>query len=76
MITGPASRIYEIRDILLDAKLNVIDDWEVLRSRWAQLLPRERTIVMLRFFRGFTHIQIAVGLSQVLRQTLTLLQTV
>jgi hypothetical protein len=32
--------------------------------------------VTLRFFRGFTHAQIAVGLSQVLRQTLTLLQTV
>jgi hypothetical protein len=37
----------------LDTEPNVIGDREVLRSPWAQL-PRERTILTLRLFRGFT----------------------
>jgi RNA polymerase sigma-B factor len=65
----------------LHAGLDVIDDREVLRPLLAQLPPRERTILTLRFFRGLTQTQIAeqVGLSQMhvsrlLRQTLTSLQ--
>jgi RNA polymerase sigma-B factor len=65
----------------LDAELEVIDDREVLRPLLAQLPPRERTILALRFFRGLTQTQIAeqVGMSQMhvsrlLHQTLTSLQ--
>jgi RNA polymerase sigma-B factor len=64
----------------LDGELDLIDDRETLRLVLAQLTPRDRTILMLRFFRGLTQTQIAeqVGLSQmqvsrVLRQTLTLI---
>jgi RNA polymerase sigma-B factor len=65
----------------LDGELDLIDDREALRSVLAQLTPRERTILALRFFRDLTQTQIAehVGLSQmhvsrVLRQTLAFLQ--
>ena len=65
----------------LEGELDLIDDREALRSLLAQLTPRERTILALRFFRGLTQTQIAehVGVSQmhvsrVLRQTLTFLQ--
>ena len=64
----------------LDGELDLIDDRETLRPLLAQLTPRDRTILTLRFFRGLTQTQIAeqVGLSQmhvsrVLRQTLTLI---
>jgi RNA polymerase sigma-B factor len=65
----------------LDEELEAIDDREALRPLLAQLPPRERTILALRFFRGLTQTQIAeqVGMSQMhvsrlLRQTLTSLQ--
>ena len=65
----------------LDNELAVIEDREALRPLLAQLSPRERTILVLRFFRQLTQTQIAeqVGISQmhvsrVLRQTLALLQ--
>jgi RNA polymerase sigma-B factor len=65
----------------LDQELEAIDDREALRPLLAQLPPRERTILALRFFRGLTQTQIAeqVGMSQMhvsrlLRQTLTSLQ--
>ncbi len=65
----------------LDAELDSIEDREALRPLLAQLAPRDRTILALRFFRQRTQTQIAeqVGLSQmhvsrVLRQTLTFLQ--
>ena len=61
----------------LDADLAVIEDREALRPLLAELAPRERTILALRFFRQLTQTQIAeqVGISQmhvsrVLRQTL------
>lgn len=61
----------------LDTELALIDDREALRPLLAELAPRERTILVLRFFREFTQTQIAeqVGISQmhvsrVLRQTL------
>jgi RNA polymerase sigma-B factor len=59
----------------------LIDDREALRPLLAELAPRERTILALRFFRQLTQTQIAeqVGISQmhvsrVLRQTLEFLQ--
>jgi RNA polymerase sigma-B factor len=65
----------------LDAELALIDDREALRPLLAELAPRERTILVLRFFRQLTQTQIAeqVGISQmhvsrVLRQTLAFLQ--
>jgi RNA polymerase sigma-B factor len=65
----------------LDAELALIDDREALRPLLAELAPRERTILALRFFRQLTQTQIAeqVGISQmhvsrVLRQTLGFLQ--
>jgi RNA polymerase sigma-B factor len=65
----------------LDSELDLIDDREALRPLLAQLAPRERTILALRFFRQLTQTQIAeqVGISQmhvsrVLRQTLAFLQ--
>lgn len=65
----------------LDAELALIDDREALRPLLAELAPRERTILALRFFRQLTQTQIAeqVGISQmhvsrVLRQTLVFLQ--
>jgi RNA polymerase sigma-B factor len=65
----------------LDGELALIDDREALRPLLAQLPPRERTIIALRFFRQLTQTQIAeqVGISQmhvsrVLRQTLAYLQ--
>ncbi|MCA1822072.1 MAG: SigB/SigF/SigG family RNA polymerase sigma factor [Pseudonocardia sp.] len=65
----------------LDEELEAIDDREALRPLLAQLPPRERTILALRFFRGLTQTQIAeqLGMSQMhvsrlLRQTLTSLQ--
>jgi len=65
----------------LEGELDLIDDREALRPLLAQLTPRERTILALRFFRDLTQTQIAehVGVSQmhvsrVLRQTLTFLQ--
>lgn len=64
----------------LDNELALIDDREALRPLLAQLPPRERTIIALRFFRQLTQTQIAeeVGISQmhvsrVLRQTLAYL---
>lgn len=64
----------------LDGELALIDDREALRPLLAQLPPRERTIIALRFFRQLTQTQIAeqVGISQmhvsrVLRQTLVYL---
>ncbi len=64
----------------LDGELALIDDREALRPLLAQLSPRERTIIALRFFRQLTQTQIAeqVGISQmhvsrVLRQTLVYL---
>jgi RNA polymerase sigma-B factor len=65
----------------LDGELTLIDDREALRPLLAELAPRERTILALRFFRQLTQTQIAeqVGISQmhvsrVLRQTLEFLQ--
>lgn len=65
----------------LDAELGLINDREALRPLVAELAPRQRTILGLRFFDNLTQAQIAeqVGLSQmqvsrVLRQTLTFLQ--
>jgi RNA polymerase sigma-B factor len=65
----------------LDGELDLIDDREALRPLLAELAPRERTILALRFFRQLTQTQIAeeVGISQmhvsrVLRQTLEFLQ--
>jgi len=65
----------------LDNDLAVIDDREALRPLLAQLPPRERTILMLRFFRHLTQTQIAeqVGMSQmhvsrILSRTLAFLQ--
>jgi RNA polymerase sigma-B factor len=65
----------------LDGELALIDDREALRPLLAELAPRERTILALRFFRQLTQTQIAeqVGISQmhvsrVLRQTLEFLQ--
>jgi RNA polymerase sigma-B factor len=64
-----------------DTELALIDDREALRPLLAQLPDRERTILVLRFFRQMTQTQIAekVGISQmhvsrVLRQTLAFLQ--
>jgi RNA polymerase sigma-B factor len=66
---------------VLDGELELIEDREALRPLLVQLLPRERTILVLRFFRGLTQTQIAehVGVSQMhvsrmLRQTLAFLQ--
>ncbi|MDQ3763781.1 MAG: SigB/SigF/SigG family RNA polymerase sigma factor [Actinomycetota bacterium] len=65
----------------LDNELAVIEDREVLRPLLAELAPRERTILALRFFRQLTQTQIAeqVGISQMhvsrlLSRTLALLQ--
>jgi RNA polymerase sigma-B factor len=65
----------------LNGELDLIDDREALHSVLAQLTPRERTILALRFFCELTQTQIAehVGLSQMhvsrmLRQTLTFIQ--
>lgn len=62
----------------LDAELSSIEDREALRPLLAELAPRERTILALRFFHQLTQTQIAeqVGVSQMhvsrlLRQTLT-----
>lgn len=64
----------------LDCELALIDDREALRPLLAELAPRERTILGLRFFRHMTQTQIAeqVGSSQmhvsrVLRRTLAFL---
>jgi RNA polymerase sigma-B factor len=66
----------------LDAEMWRIDDREALRPLLAELAPRERTILALRFFHELTQAQIAeqVGISQmhvsrVLRQTLAFLQS-
>ncbi len=65
----------------LDGELTLIDDREALRPLLAELAPRERTILALRFFHHLTQTQIAeqVGISQMhvsrlLRHTLTFLQ--
>ena len=65
----------------VDAELDLIDDRELLRPLLAELTPRERTILELRFFHHLTQTQIAeqVGLSQMhvsrlLRQTLEFLE--
>lgn len=49
-----------------DAELDRVDYREALRPLLADLAPRERTIVMLRFFGNLTQTQIAneVGISQ------------
>jgi RNA polymerase sigma-B factor len=65
----------------VDAELDLIDDRELLGPLLAELTPRERTILELRFFHHLTQTQIAeqVGLSQMhvsrlLRQTLAFLE--
>jgi RNA polymerase sigma-B factor len=65
----------------LDNDLAIIEDRETLRPVLAQLPPRERTILMLRFFCHLTQTQIAeqVGMSQmhvsrILSRTLAFLQ--
>jgi RNA polymerase sigma-B factor len=65
----------------VDDELAGIEDREALRPLLAQLPPRERTILMLRFFRHLTQTQIAeqVGMSQmhvsrVLSRTFAFLQ--
>lgn len=65
----------------LDDALAVIEDREALRPLLAQLPPRERAILMLRFFRQLTQTQIAeqMGISQMhvsrlLSHTLAFLQ--
>ncbi len=65
----------------LDAALSSIEDREALRPLLAELAPRERKILALRFFHQLTQTQIAeqVGISQMhvsrlLRQTLTFLR--
>jgi len=65
-----------------DAELDRIDSRQALRPVLAELAPRERTIVMLRFFGNLTQTQIAeeVGISQMhvsrlLAQTLERLRT-
>jgi RNA polymerase sigma-B factor len=65
----------------IDDELALIEDRDVLRPLLAELPPRERTIIALRFFRQLTQSQIAeeVGISQmhvsrVIRQTLTFFQ--
>lgn len=62
----------------LDADLARIEDREALRPLLADLEPRERAILIMRFFRHMTQTQIAeqIGLSQMhvsrlLRETLT-----
>jgi RNA polymerase sigma-B factor len=64
-----------------DTEIGLIDEREALRPLLAQLAPRQRTILELRFFYELTQGQIGerVGLSQmhvsrVLRQTLAFLQ--
>ena len=64
-----------------DAELDRVDYRESLRPLLAELAPRERTIVMLRFFGNRTQTQIAqeVGISQMhvsrlLAQTLSRLR--
>lgn len=66
----------------LDSEMWRIDDREALRPLLAERAPRERTILVLRFFHELTQAQIAeqVGISQmhvsrVLRQTLAFLQS-
>ncbi|HKR52399.1 MAG TPA: RNA polymerase sigma factor SigF [Pseudonocardiaceae bacterium] len=61
----------------LDGDVALIDDREALRPLLAELPPRERTILVMRFFREMTQTQIAeqIGISQMhvsrlLRQTL------
>ncbi|MGH3569608.1 MAG: SigB/SigF/SigG family RNA polymerase sigma factor [Pseudonocardia sp.] len=65
-----------------DAELERVDSRQALRPVLAELGPRERTIVMLRFFGNMTQTQIAdeVGISQMhvsrlLTQTLERLRT-
>ncbi|HZE02289.1 MAG TPA: SigB/SigF/SigG family RNA polymerase sigma factor [Pseudonocardiaceae bacterium] len=65
----------------LDAELSSIENREALRPLLAELAPRERTILALRFFHQLTQTQIAeqVGISQMhvsrlLRQTLIFLR--
>jgi RNA polymerase sigma-B factor len=65
-----------------DAELDRVDSRQALRPVLAELAPRERTIVLLRFFGNMTQTQIAeeVGISQMhvsrlLSQTLDLLRT-
>jgi RNA polymerase sigma-B factor len=64
----------------VDPQMCLIDDRETLRTVLAQLTPRQRTILALRFFHELTQDQIAkqIGLSQMhvsrlIRQTLDLL---
>ena len=61
--------------------MDLVEDREALRPLLAQLPPRERTILRLRFFHQLTQTQIAeqIGVSQMhisrlLRQTLAVLQ--
>ncbi len=79
-IVGSESNGATLNDLIgsLDEDLALIDDREALRPLLAELEPRDRTILVLRFFRELTQTQIAeqVGISQmhvsrVLRQTLT-----
>lgn len=65
-----------------DAELDRVDSRQALRPVLAELAPRERTIVLLRFFGNMTQTQIAeqVGISQMhvsrlLSQTLERLRT-
>lgn len=63
-----------------DIQINLVDDRETLRPLLAELGPRERTILMLRFFHHCTQAQIAqhIGVTQMqvsrlLRHILTFL---
>jgi RNA polymerase sigma-B factor len=63
-----------------DTQISLVDDRETLRPLLAELAPRERTILALRFFHHCTQAQIAeqIGISQMqvsrlLRQILTFL---
>jgi RNA polymerase sigma-B factor len=69
------------RIVDLDNELARIDERETLRPLLTQLTSRDRTILMLRFFRQLTQTEIAeqIGISQmhvsrVLSQTLTFLR--
>jgi RNA polymerase sigma-B factor len=82
-VLGCGNNTTPLGDVLgdVDAQLNLIDDRALLRPLLAELTPRQRTILELRFFRHLTQTQIAehVGLSQMhvsrlLRQTLASLE--
>jgi RNA polymerase sigma-B factor len=78
--SGPPTAMHNKFVGELDAEMSLIDDRQALRPLLAELAPRERTILALRFFHQLTQTQIAehVGISQMhvsrlLRQTLNFL---